>query len=1168
MKFTKFILLLLLLFSCMTDILVSAVDVHAQTKEKVLVDTKDLKLSYNNEIQNEKNNWELHIVQQKMDNSKEFRVKMKLTDENEALGEEFSIDGMEKKEGWLVEKEFNKDKQKSFSFTTNKEINNLQLYVQLDERIDTDTVEKHNKENGGELKSDILDEGLIGPYELTSSGEESEQIVESSSQGQSLENSSPFEENILEKASNAPITQLAGEIYETMEPVYTTDSTGTYPKYSWKPTNAGQENVINHQGGWDKNGGTKWYSKPGWDVSNDTRSKTSQAYISYGGQYSTHPEIAIRKYVKQLSAKDEFEIKLNVYGKKEFQPGVDVVLLLDNSFSMISDGKKQKAVAATKKLVESLQSIDGGDIRVGLEIFSDYSYGTAKVNYPLTSTKATWKKYYEDYEKASPDGTRTFTQRGVASAHKIFKNANITGRKKMLFILTDGVPNLSWKPTMMKSDSNMFPDKYHIIQSNDGSGSAYGENFDSGDFAKLRSNGLTVPLQTGGSAKIYSHLTPANSVAQDLKNDNIEIRSIGVGIKSPSTIEHTTEELIKGLYKMASKRANATGEAQKDYFYQNASNIDDLTEDMKDWYLSIVQPIQKGVLKDPMGDMVDLDSGSVQCKQVAGEALDNSSKPKNETAGRTINFSNINLMKGQEIEITYKVKLKSSAVSGKWYPTNGLQTTILEPAPDRSPDKLKFGSPSVRKAEEKISIPVEKKWVGDTNNTNLRPASVTVELQKSSSQNGPWSTVGTKTLSSSEFWKGTFTNVDNQGTTYFKLIEKNAVPGYTSVDSAPITKAGLGTNSLVVTNTLKKADFTFTKFKEDGLSYFPTSGSETTRPGFTIYRKSDNVQIGSEVFAGNQGKVTFTGLEPGVYTVKETNVPDGYQEMIPFELKIEVGSGTDLVIKVDGIANSDYKVTNELEVPTTDFTFIKYKDQENSFFPTSGTKRPAFTIYDSSNKIVQENKYPDASGKVVFTDLTEGTYRVVESIVPEDYVKMSDFNVVVEKSSGNTVVAKVDGSTTLHKVTNHQQEYSLEVNKIDGENQEISGAAFELTGPDGYSRALSTGAVFNFENLKSGAYTLTETKAPDGFKKLSTPIMFIINTDGEVHFDSHDSIKSPIERKNNKISIKVKNTSKGGWTPNTGRGGRKGIILLSISLFGGACLLSVGYLLFKNIKPY
>ena len=75
---------------------------------------------------------------------------------------------------------------------------------------------------------------------------------------------------------------------------------------------------------------------------------------------------------------------------------------------------------------------------------------------------------------------------------------------------------------------------------------------------------------------------------------------------------------------------------------------------------------------------------------------------------------------------------------------------------------------------------------------------------------------------------------------------------------------------------------------------------------------------------------------------------------------------------------------------------------------------------------------------------------------------------------------------TSSLVLNKETKGRIEVTKVDAANtsKKLSGAEFTLTGPNGFSQTVTTDAtgMAVFNNLELGvAYTLTETKAPDGY---------------------------------------------------------------------------------------
>ena len=71
---------------------------------------------------------------------------------------------------------------------------------------------------------------------------------------------------------------------------------------------------------------------------------------------------------------------------------------------------------------------------------------------------------------------------------------------------------------------------------------------------------------------------------------------------------------------------------------------------------------------------------------------------------------------------------------------------------------------------------------------------------------------------------------------------------------------------------------------------------------------------------------------------------------------------------------------------------------------------------------------------------------------------------------------------------------------FNGDDVQIAGASFTLTGPNAFSKSFSTTASkneFTFDGLEAGTYTLKETAAPGGYAKVGTSITIEIKADTE-----------------------------------------------------------------------
>lgn len=98
-----------------------------------------------------------------------------------------------------------------------------------------------------------------------------------------------------------------------------------------------------------------------------------------------------------------------------------------------------------------------------------------------------------------------------------------------------------------------------------------------------------------------------------------------------------------------------------------------------------------------------------------------------------------------------------------------------------------------------------------------------------------------------------------------------------------------------------------------------------------------------------------------------------------------------------------------------------------------------------------------------------------------------------------------EGDKESEKPTPEVKTYGIKVFKYDQANNEapLAGAEFELKDSDGKVIATLTSAEDGYaiyKGLPAGAYTLTETKAPDGYVKSDTPITITIPDDADAAY--------------------------------------------------------------------
>ena len=317
----------------------------------------------------------------------------------------------------------------------------------------------------------------------------------------------------------------------------------------------------------------------------------------------------------------------------------------------------------------------------------------------------------------------------------------------------------------------------------------------------------------------------------------------------------------------------------------------------------------------------------------------------------------------------------------------------------------------------------------------------------------------------------------------YKLTETAAPAGYV-LDSTPIT--------VEVTNAGQTVSKTIINTRAVGNISILKTDAETNKPlaGVHFKLRDSSGKLISETVTGTEGKITFTGMALGKYTLEETAAPDGYSlisDPIPVELT-EHGKTVELSVK-----NTPSRGSLKL---------IKKDAYENK--PLAGA---VYRLLDESGKNLAEGT-ADENGEIVFENLLHGNYRVQEITAPKGYT--------VDERAYTVSVPTENGTQT---VTDLRRPGTLEVKKQDEKGRPLAGAAFLLeystdngttwtpvtnrSGENvtaggcssnnlsnGQLTTDSTGSV-SFTGLRADStilYRLTETKAPEGYSLIGTEL--------------------------------------------------------------------------------
>ena len=241
---------------------------------------------------------------------------------------------------------------------------------------------------------------------------------------------------------------------------------------------------------------------------------------------------------------------------------------------------------------------------------------------------------------------------------------------------------------------------------------------------------------------------------------------------------------------------------------------------------------------------------------------------------------------------------------------------------------------------------------------------------------------------------------------------------------------------------------------------------------------------GEEVRSGStdeNGILSFTGLPYGNYKLKETAAPEGY------------------VISPDLDAGIDVKISSTQSELSLTFTNQTQKGSikviKTDAVSGAVLKGAQFGLYSDENaENLLRSGFTDSDGVCLFTDLEKGIYYIKEISAPTGYQLNSDIikvEVGVQDEGSETEAVVWDHDVP---VENSKRLYKLTVKKTDENGtRPLSGAEFQLSGGGIEQTAVSgPDGIAVFTDLPFGEYTITETKAPDGYA-LAKPITVIID---------------------------------------------------------------------------
>lgn len=311
---------------------------------------------------------------------------------------------------------------------------------------------------------------------------------------------------------------------------------------------------------------------------------------------------------------------------------------------------------------------------------------------------------------------------------------------------------------------------------------------------------------------------------------------------------------------------------------------------------------------------------------------------------------------------------------------------------------------------------------------------------------------------------------DEIGNGRFTVTETKAPDGYTLPPNASQVVTLPPDNGTTVTVTFRDEpiitvdSFQLKAIKKDATTKNLLQGAE-----FTLHLPDGTTKKGT---SNINGEVVFANLtKTGKYVIEETKAPQGYE--------------------LAANPRQEVNVTDPKNVPVTTFEFLNEKSKTPKYEITAtkvdkADKKPlqGATFELTNDKGFKEEAVSGVDGVVRFTNLEAGTYKLKETKAPAGYqLAANPEQTVIVPGATQALVFENEKipEEKLHEIT---------ATKVDAKDKKpLRGATFELTGSNDFKEEKITGedGTVTFKDLKEGTYTLTETKAPEGYQLAANP---------------------------------------------------------------------------------
>ncbi|MDU2654496.1 MAG: SpaA isopeptide-forming pilin-related protein [Clostridium perfringens] len=724
-----------------------------------------------------------------------------------------------------------------------------------------------------------------------------------------------------------------------------------------------------------------------------------------------------------------FNINLKIQGKKNEALKKDVVFLLDNSNSMLTNNRALKIKEEIKNVMDKLKAkntryalvtyastiLDGRhyhliDRSIGNNQYTVYDlYTSNQCHLNFTSNiQEIYNKIPSTVpnQRNNPYAGGTFTQEGLLKAIELLKNSNAD--EKIIIHLTDGLPTFSFLLKEFGGNEKAIFDyntNYNGIGVRGLGTSYFFDTKTQKPYIYSREEVYSALNRSKNKYEaIWNNGFPTTLEAENIKNENpdINIYTIGVELKKEVykwddyrqyyNAEGTVElpEIRKFLESISSSPAEA-------FVNENVDDIDEIINKIID---KINKSINNGTVIDPMGDMVDIiKSGEFSDKDYKLTASNNKLlegvKVGYNEKNRQIVLTGLNLGENEWVELNYKVRLNTSNPDFNgdfWYQAN--KRTVLNPN-NKEPNVFRdFVIPSV---------------------TGKRP-SIEVKLKKISSETS-------KPLANSEFELynsineklGSFTTKENGEVSLgylqegdYKLKEINPPKGYIlskdfinfKVKNGKAIQDENEVEFITVSNIPNSI-----RIKKTDDSKLESDAKFLSGAKFELNKVNDQKFKPLVKETDDKGEIEFKEIEPGTYYLKEVLAPNGYEQIKEDIGPIVVDNTGVVTIPWDKLKSNDVEKWNNQEIiriknkKLKSAIYIDKVDAINPEIKLSGAKFSLYTNdenYKNNKKLVRNGinyyliseKLSNDKGRLEWENLNSGEeykYLIQETEAPKGY---------------------------------------------------------------------------------------------------------------------------------------------------------------------------------------